>query len=190
MWRTGMRIGTVRALDVDDYNGDEQYLELRHRPEAGTPLKNGESAERFVGISERTCRVLDDYIHTNRAAVTDEHGREPLAATPRGRRSRTSLRRLVYYWTCPCRVGMECPHDRDPEECDATQWDTASECPSSVSPHPVRRGAITEFLRQDVPEAVVSDRMDVSPDVLDAHYDQRSQKERMEQRWQYIPVDR
>ena len=45
MWHTMMRIGGVHALDVDDYHADEQYLEVRHRPEQGTPIKNKDAGE-------------------------------------------------------------------------------------------------------------------------------------------------
>ena len=86
----------------------------------------------------------------------------------------------------PLTHGFECPHDRDPDDCEATERGRASKCPSNVSSHPFRRGAITHYLQTDVPETVVSDRANVTPDVIDQHYDQRSQKEKMEQRRQYL----
>jgi hypothetical protein len=55
-------------------------------------------------------------------------------------------------------------------------------CPSSVSPHAVRRGAITHWLNSSVPEQVVSARANVSIAVLDEHYD----REKMEQRRKYL----
>ena len=50
----------------------------------------------------------------------------------------------------------------------------------------LRRGGITHHLNSDVPKDVVGDRANVTADVLDEHYDQRSQHERMEQRRGYL----
>jgi hypothetical protein len=55
-----------------------------------------------------------------------------------------------------------------------------------VSPHSIRRGSITHFLSQDVPVEIVGDRMDVSRDVLDKHYDKRSEEVKLEQRRGYL----
>jgi hypothetical protein len=62
----------------------------------------------------------------------------------------------------------------------------AYECPSSKSPHAIRRGAITRALNHDVPEQVVSDRASTSVQVLESNYDERSQRDKMRQRREFI----
>jgi site-specific recombinase XerD len=187
LWHTGIRTGTVRALDVGDFDGERERLRIRHRPETDTPLKNGESAERYITLSTEVNDVLADYVAEHRHDVTDDHGREPLFTTANGRPAKNSIRRSVYAATRPCATGRGCPHNKDPDTCTAAQrTNAASQCDSTVSGHPVRRGAITHHLRQDVPEKVVSDRMNVSQDVLDEHYDRRTKDEKAEQRRQFI----
>lgn len=78
-----------------------------------------------------------------------------------------------------------CPHGREPSDCEATVYGHYSRCPSSLSPHTIRRGA-TYQLREDIPEKIVSDRCDVSSDVLERHYDRRTDREKMEQRRDFI----
>ena len=50
----------------------------------------------------------------------------------------------------------------------------------------IRRGGITHHLKNDIPIPMVSDRCDVSPDILEKHYDQWSELEKMEQRRNYL----
>ncbi|WP_254767776.1 tyrosine-type recombinase/integrase [Salinilacihabitans rarus] len=185
-WRCGLRLGALHALDVDDYDPIEQSLAVVHRPETATPLKNKHEGERYVALSDATRRVLDDWVGDRRPDVTDEHGREPLCATTRGRAYKSYLRKFVYRWTRPCVVTGECPHGRTIDDCDAVSDEAAFRCPSSVSPHAIRRGAITHWLKADWPTRAVGDRANVSPDVLEAHYDQRSAQEKMEQRRRYL----
>jgi site-specific recombinase XerD len=185
-WHTMMRRGAVRGLDLGDYHSEEQCLEIRHRPETGTPIKNQEDGERMVALSSETCDLLDDWIDHHRPDVTDEYGREPLVATNNGRIHVTTPTSIVYNWTRPCRMGAPCPLNRDPEECEAASYVAASKCPESVSSHAVRRGSITHHLNSDVPREVVSARANVGPDVLDKHYDRRSEKSKMEQRRKYL----
>lgn len=186
LWHTGIRLGSLRAFDVGDFDPESPCLDLSHRPDEETPLKNGQSAERSIAVGEHYADVLRDYIEHNRHAVEDDYGREPLITSEYGRLSETPIRRTVYRWTRPCMVGG-CPHDEDPETCPyKVDRDRASECPSSRSPHGVRRGSITKHLREGTPEEIVSDRMNVSGDVLDQHYDRRTEREKMELRREFI----
>lgn len=184
-WHTGMRLGTLRSIDVEDVDSDDGHLALRHRPDSGTPLKNGQRAERLVAIGSDHMRMLSDYIQTTRPAVTDDYGRRPLIATEQGRAAPGTIRNWVYEATQPCSFGS-CPHDEDPTSCDFRQYGQGGGCPSSRSPHGIRRGAITHHLRTGVPLEVVSDRMNVSDDVLEQHYDRRSQYERMANRREFL----
>ena len=187
LWHTGIRTGTVRALDVRDLDTERDRLQIRHRPDTGTPLKNTENAERYVALSGEVSEILEDYAHKSRHGVTDDQEREPLFTTQQGRPAKNSIRRNIYAATRPCATGRGCPHNKDPDTCEAAQrTNDACKCPSTVSGHPVRRGAITHHLRQDVPEKVVSDRMNVSQDVLDKHYDRRTEDEKAEQRRQFL----
>jgi len=186
LWHTGMRIGAAHGIDLDDYNREEQYIELHHRPESRTRLKNKQDGERFVSLSPEVCEALDAYIKFNRDKVADDEGREPLFSSRNGRPAKTSLRDSIYRATRPCQYTGECPHDREIDSCEAMERNKASTCPSSVSPHAIRRGSITHHLSKDVPEKVVSDRMNVSLDVLEKHYDRRGEQEKAEQRRDYL----
>jgi integrase len=186
LWHTGLRIGSAVGIDIEDYDADEQFLELAHRPEQGTSLKNGKASERFVALNDRVCSVLDDWLEVNHPGSVDGYERNPLFGTRRSRLSKNRARTIVYQYTRPCIYDGRCPHNREFEDCEAQPTAYAHACPSSLSPHPIRRGAITNHLQNDVPEKVVSDRMDVGPDVLDQHYDQRTKKEKLEQRRQFL----
>lgn len=189
MYRCLLRRGAVRSIDIDDVHlsNDEPYIEIHHRSETGTPLKNQDDAEREIGLKPATATVLQDYVEERRIDVTDAHGRSPFISTEQGRPHATTIAATAYAVTRPCSIGAECPHGRDPDACDAARdRQLAYECPSSKSPHPVRRGAITAWLRGDVPETVVGDRASTSPEVLDKHYDERTEHEKMQQRRRYL----
>lgn len=186
LWHTGMRIGAAQALDVEDYDPEEQYVELRHRPDSGTRLKNKEEGDRFVALSQSVCDALDAYLKYERDNAADEYGRSPLFTSRQGRPAKSSLRDSIYRITRPCQYTGDCPHDREIDSCESMEPNKASTCPSSVSPHAIRRGAITKHLSNDVPDKVVSDRMNVSLDVLEKHYDRRGEREKTEQRRGYL----
>jgi len=186
LWHTGMRTGTVHSLDLDDYHSDEHYIEVRHRPETGTRLKNKRNAEREVNLKPEVCAVLDDYIQMHRHDVTDDHGREPLFTTKSGRIYKSLIQKHVYAVTRPCHYTGECPHGRDIGDCEGSNFNSASKCPSSVSPHPIRRSAITAHLNADIPKEITADRVNVSVEVLDKHYDARSESEKRERRREHL----
>ncbi|ELZ14403.1 integrase family protein [Natrinema thermotolerans DSM 11552] len=187
-WRCHLRRGGLRALDVDDYNADEKYLDVQHRPETDTPLKNKDAGERFVALRDDTAQLLDDYLNSpDRHDTADDHGRDPLLTTSHGRPHVMTIASWIWGVTRPCVSTDECPEGRDIEECDAAaQRQAASGCPVSVSPHAVRRGAITHWLSEDVPPSEVGQRANVDPDTIDKHYDERGKQARMEQRRRFL----
>jgi site-specific recombinase XerD len=183
LWDTGFRLGTIRALDVDDFHPEEQYVEVRHRPEADTPLKNKAEAEREVNLHGWVVEILVDYIEMRRKDVTDEYGREPLLTSDHGRPAGTNLRQNINTLTRPCHYSNECPHDREEDECEAANhYNAAQRCPSSVPPHTIRRSAITAWLNDGHAKQLLSGRMNVSSKTLDKHYDARTESEKRELR--------
>lgn len=172
-----MRIGAAVSLDRGDVESETEALRLVHRPDQGTTLKNGKSGERLVAVRPPLADLLDEYIEYSREPVTDEYGREPLLTTAQSRLGRTSLRRIVYQTTAPCFRGEPCTDCRQGSD---------QKCGDAVSPHAIRRGSITHFLTNDIPVEIVSDRMNVSRDVLDEHYDKRSEAVKLEQRRHYL----
>ncbi len=182
VWNLGCRISGLRALDLRDFHEtskDGPYVEFVHRPEQGTPLKNKWKSERKPPIREPLCDVIVDYIETNRHDVTDEYGREPLLTTKQGRPHKTTIQRTVYAVTRPCYYTGGCPHDREIEECEAVgHYNTASKCPSSRSPHTLRRGAATRNLNEGMPEEMAGDRLDMTPEVLRDHYNAQTEDDK------------
>lgn len=194
LWHTGIRLGSLRALDLSDWcieysdGREDAYLAIRHRPNTGTPLKLQEMGERNISILDKDLiNAVQDYIDRNRAEITDDNGREPLITTNQGRISKNSVRYTVYRATHPCQYRGECPHDRAESDCDArSNVSEASKCPSAVGPHAIRRSAITAHLDADVPKEIASERMAVSPDTLEDHYDVRTNEQKRTRRQRYL----
>lgn len=183
-WRTGIRSGSLHSLDLDHFKDLEDagpVLQLRHRPDQGLPLKNGREAERPVNLREVTARVIEDYIENNRIESVDEYGNRPLITSCHGRYSKDQIRKTAQYWSCPKNTGIgscSCSEGRTKEE--------AQKCEMSRSPHCIRASAITYWRKKDVPVEIVSDRMDVNPDVIEQHYDRRTEEGKARQRRKYV----
>jgi site-specific recombinase XerD len=152
LWATGMRVGALRSIDLQDYKPDHGRIELHHRPDKGTPLKKKENGERYVSINSALSELIDDYINHHRYTVTDNHNRKPLITTRHGRPHLNTYRTTVYAATRPCFYnGGDCPGDRDPDTCDAADAvKRASGCPYNYSPHEIKKGSTTHALKNGV----------------------------------------
>lgn len=177
LWETGIRIGAANSLDLKDVDFENGHLQLVHRPDEDTTLKNGKGGERLIALSSDLAKLLGDYIYERRTDIEDEYGRQPLLTTSIARMSRGTMRRIIYKITAPCFFDEPC------SEC----YDSSDKrCGDSVSPHSIRRGSITHYLSEDVPIDVISGRMNVSRKTLKNHYDKRSEEVKVEQRREYI----
>ena len=181
LWFTAARVGAIQALDVRDFHPDEAFVEFRHRPETDTPLKNGLSGERAVGLPEGVVDVVQEYLRTHREDVHDDHGRDPLVTTQKGRPAENTLRVWSYLATQPC-IHQDCPHGYERASCDYVHRHHASKCPSSMSPHRIRTGSITWQRDMGLPAEVVAERVNASLEVIEQYYDKASARERMENR--------
>ena len=155
VWHTAKRIGGLRALDLDDLaldDPEQPHVELRHRRDTDTPLKNGNDGERDVGLKSWCVSILRDYIDERRNDVTDDHGRDPLFTTIHGRVSEGWVRREFY---------------------SVTERDGGERRP----PHDVRRGSISDHLRRGWPIEELSERVNATPRIIRQHYDVRSTRE-------------
>jgi len=178
LWVTGARQGGIRALDMRDFYPSDQYVEFRHRPQSGTPLKNKRGGERPVGLPAETVQVLNHYIRHHRHDVRDDHGRQPLMASTRGRPGTNTIRVWSYLATLPC-IHSDCPHGRDPDVCEWTKYAHVSKCPSSRSPHQVRTGTVTYLLNQGWPPEDVAERVNSDVSTIEDHYDKADPEERL-----------
>ncbi|MDR5674654.1 phage integrase SAM-like domain-containing protein [Halalkaliarchaeum sp. AArc-GB] len=189
-WHTGCRCGALISLDVDDYkpvkqreHGEYGVIQFTNRPDTGTRLKNGEEGNREVVVWPHIGEIIEDYIEINRKPQTDDYGREPLLTSKNGRYSGGAVQRMIYALTRPCHYTGNCPVNRDVESCEAIPVDAASKCPESLSPHPMRRTAITYHLeKKDWTYEAASGRFDVSQKVLDEHYDESTDEGRRKTR--------
>ncbi|WP_338728841.1 site-specific integrase [Haladaptatus sp. DJG-WS-42] len=187
LWETAMRTGGLHSLDFGDYYPRKAYLKLKHRPETGTTLKNGESGERPVALNDRTCNLLDDYLENTREPTQDKYGRDPLITTSFGRAAKGTIRMWTYKYTQPCRIGLECPGGRNPDVCEARQeHEQCATCPYNYHPHALRGASITHHLNDGWPVNNLSERVDASPEVINDHYDEPTDGDRLDRQWRFM----
>jgi len=187
LWDTGIRTGSLRALDIGDWDADNEFLKVRHRPLSETPLKQKGDGERNITITDdRLVEALEDWIDDIHPGVRDDYDRLPLIGTEEGRAHKTTIRSKVYLASQPCRYSTDCPHEREIPGCKARKRDHFSKCPLSVYPHSIRSGAVTAHLNEDIPKEIVSERANMSEGVLDQHYDERTEEQKRERREKYL----
>jgi integrase len=187
LWKTGMRLGGLRALDLGDFDSVRPALEIRHRPESRTPLKRKQKGERDVLLNWETADVIQDYISDVRPDVEDDWGRKPLIATRYGRAARTTIQKHVYTATRPCAYnGGNCPFNGETTACETRQFDQANKCPGSVSPHALRRGYVTAARNAGQPKDVTGERVNMGGKILEKHYDKGSYDEKAQRRKDYL----
>lgn len=171
-WHTGARVGGIQSLDLDDEDAKAgtRYLLFKNRPEEDTRLKKGYAGERAIGLPESVWGVLDHYKRHYRIDITDDYGRKPLITSTHGRPTKGTLRNWMYEATIPCHH-TDCPHGKRRATCEWTDYNHASNCPSSRSPHQVRSGAITWMLNKGMPIGKVADKVNATEDMIREHYD-------------------
>jgi len=190
MWETGCRASGVISVDVDDLGKNPKNgkptVTLRNRKNEGTPLKNRDKSERTIMISEGLRELLTDYIEGRRENVEDEYGRRPLFTTRSGRITRNRLYKDTVGFSRPCVYAGFCPDGREIESCEyAQKKKKAMSCPENFSLHPVRRGSITDHLNRGWPKESLSERVDVSVEVLTKHYDARTEQDALDRREEF-----
>jgi len=191
MCQSGPRKGGLIGRDVSDFDYEERVLQ--YETLETTPLKNDEGSDREVTLYGEIPEMIQDYLDDQRPAETDEEGRKPLLTKGDGRISPSMLQKIAYMWTRPCEVGLGCPHDRDPDDCEAAQKNnSAYKCPSSRAPHHIRTGYITDQKNRGVSADGIQQRCDVSPRVQDLHYDlpdDTEERERFEEEFRNADDD-
>lgn len=188
-WFTGARLGGLRSLDLRDVNYRLNSVEFRHRPETDTPLKNKLDGERPVGLKLESIDAIGEYVRENRIDVSDDHGRQPLLASARGRPGKGTIRSWSYLATFPCIAGP-CPHGKETESCEFTEFAHASKCPSSRAPHHIRTGSITWQLNQGIPPGVVAERVNSDVKTIKQHYDFASSEQRWDRYYTHLEARR
>jgi site-specific recombinase XerD len=181
LWHVGCRMSGLQALDLKDYDPESGDLKFRNRPDKGTRLKRGKTHERNVTLSETPNEILRFYVARERSDIRDEHGRKPLFPTRQGRPSRSAVRGWMYQATQPC-MAVECPHGRRRPNCEYVPRDAASQCPSTRSPHAIRRGSITWQRNLGFDEDTVASRAAATPSVIRRYYDDPDYDDELERR--------
>jgi len=166
----GARRSGIRALDVEDWDSENRKLAFLNRSERGTRLKGGDSHQRIVVLSEVPAQVVDEYLEKYRMVKNDQHGREPLFSSRQGRPTKSTITNWMYAATQPC-IMQKCPHSKERHSCKWTKQTKASQCPSSSSPHPIRRGSITWQLNIGRKIEDVAARAATTPGVIRRYYD-------------------
>ena len=175
---------------MGDWHPEQRRLDFRHRPETGTTLKNKAKGERAVYIhDDRLAESLNDYIARRRVDSTDEHGREPLLSTDSGRLHKSAISYNVAVATRPthyrgvepveCLCVQEGGENEGEDECLGAVNEQAFKCGESIGPHALRRSAVTALLNKGNSKQDIGERVDMTTDIMNKHYNRQSKEEEM-----------
>src|SRR5699024_825523 len=81
---------------------------------------------------------------------------------------------------CPC-IGDAGKHE-DKEPCPGWRNVDAWECGRPIGPNALRRAPITAMLNAGYAKEDIGDRADMTPEIMDKHYNEQSEEEKMEVR--------
>lgn len=181
VWHIGARAGGIIAIDLRDFEPEDDLIRFKNRPDTGTRLKNGVEGERVVAILPSVTEIVEEYIDGDRIDIRDEYDRQPLLTSQKGRPRGTTLRAWIYMATQPC-IHSPCPHGNQMQTCEYRSYKQAGGCPSSRAPHHVRTGSITYQLNQGMPIERTAERVNATVEVIKRHYDKQNQRAEMEER--------
>lgn len=70
----GMRIDEVLSIRVSDYDQFERVLQPTRAKRQPDTLEDSENNQRYIALDERTTKIIDDYIFTERIKAENESG--------------------------------------------------------------------------------------------------------------------
>lgn len=173
IYHVGLRQSGIRSINCGDVRPEDDIIKVKNLPEdRGVRLKKGDNGERHVVIKQAVMNVVQDYMNSNRSEPND--GSNALFTTNFGRISKSTLYKDIEYLT---RCG-----DCEDKGGKALTKKNASQCSESISPHDLRRVAVTRMRDNGMTWEAISGRANSSIDVLKQFYDSASSSEKAERR--------
>lgn len=171
------------AIDLLTRNQPPEHLFITGPAGVGKSSIVAADLADYAADTRVSTATINCWQYNTRAALLTE------LLTKHGRPTGSNLRQNINAFTRPCHYSGDCPHGREIKKCEASDYDKAQRCPSSVSPHAIRRSVITEWLNKGHQKELLSDRMNVGTKTLDKHYDARTKKEKRELRKEEFGMD-
>ena len=161
---------------------DPNPTPTRHRNAAQKPNRRRTNNR---SQTSHNCSHRGSHRHTHRHDIKERSGRNPLLTTSHGRPHAQTItsRRVRRNTTVRRRARVSARPRPGRVRCRARQ---ANRVRLPVISRAARRGATTKWLQSDIPIAPISMRADSDPGVIDQYYDRRSDREKAEQRREFI----
>lgn len=88
--------------------------------------------------------------------------------------------------TRPCEYGQLCPDDLDPDDCEYAGTHESAGCPFNYFTHAIRSASITYHWNNGWPVEHLSDRVNASPEIIKAHYDEPEDVDALARREEFM----